>query len=398
MKKINLMVILFVILVMGVAACGKKTEVSLDEITPTIEEENKTEENETEKDEIEKDEIEKDEIEKDETEVAENDEGARVEETTIEYVFPASKMADWQNAYQRKLCEIRNDNEKLNMPDAGADYAESYFLYDIDYSGIPELYVKYGDCEAAYHVIVYHFDQGQVTQLGELNAGHTSFYSTPQEGLMSYWGHMGYAGVTLLTLQDGVFHDESISEQDITQDENLEYEDADTLVPGAKYLVTQNISLDLPIELYGKTLSHTAGTLSKEEVRETLQNAYMNNGEICGVSGDGYGGDTGVINFEDYCKPGAIDEFIESDATVDDQQWVDLNQDGQDECVLKMRSPDGYMPFYVMLSLQNHTIYAYAFHYWDENVTFHENGTFSYETSYYNRIVFDKDQCYTIEE
>lgn len=389
MKKTILMMLFLISMIMGLTACQKKTDITLENgDTPAVEEA-VTEPEETV--------AEPEEAVVEDEEASSTEEAATVNDDSVEYVFPSATMSDWQNAYQTKLCEIREANDKLNMPDDGAKSAESYFLYDTDYSGVPELYVKYGDCEAAYHIIVYEYIDGQVKELGELDAGHTSFYSTPKDGLMSYWGHQGYAGADLLTLKDGKFENKTISEQDITSDLEQGYEEADALVEGAKYLVTQKINLDLPIELYGKTLSNTAGTLSNEEVHEMLQNAYMKNEEVYGVSGDGYGGDTGMIGFDEYCQPKMIDEFIEEAATVADQQWVDLNQDGQDECVLKMDTKGEY-PVYVMLSLQNQTVYAYAFHYWDDDVTFSENGTFTYETAYYNRIVFDKTQCYVVEE
>ena len=122
------------------------------------------------------------------------------------------------------------------------------------------------------------------------------------------------------------------------------------------------------------------------------------NGNVYGVSGDGYGGDTGMLTFTEYCEPGRINEYMEKPASITDEQWVDLNQDGQVECVLKMQEEGVEDVSYVMLSLQNDTVYAYSFHYWSNNATFHEDGTFEYEYSYYNRIIFDKNQCYEILE
>ena len=122
------------------------------------------------------------------------------------------------------------------------------------------------------------------------------------------------------------------------------------------------------------------------------------NGNVYGVSGDGYGGDTGMLTFTEYCEPGRINEYMEKPASITDEQWVDLNQDGQVEGVLKMQEEGVDDVNCVMLSLQNDTVYAYSFHYWPDDAVFHEDGTFDYEYSYYNRIIFDKDQCYVAME
>lgn len=310
-----------------------------------------------------------------------------------EWVFPVEEANDWQKAYHDKLCAIRKANEQIHTQEQQNQIAESYFLYDIDYNGVPELYVRCGTCQVAYHVIVYLYDQAEVKILGDLDACHIGFHSTPKKRLMSYYGHTGRASADLVTLQDGKFTYTNISEQGVIEQDP---EEDDVLVPGAKYLVEHNIGLDLPIMLYGKTCNNTAGTLSNKKDRQALKAVYTGNGKVYGASGDGYGKATGVVSFDTYCKPGYITDHIIKPVKIGEQMWLDLNQDGQDECVLKMTILEE--PIYVMLSLQEDRVYAYSLFYWGGDTVFYEDGTFNNEDYSGNRVVFDKDQCYTVDE
>ncbi len=397
MKKRMIMVIIMTAAVLGLTACGKGA--GTKPADTSVADESKTgeagDENASDKEQA-ADTTDTLSPEKESTEAADQD--AQSAES-IEYVFPEDQASDWQKAYHEKLYELR-DIQAANLDaDDPLKIVDSYFLYDIDDSGTPELYVKFGDCEAAYTMIVYSYDEGKVNELDDtINAGHSSFYTTPDQGLMVYWGHMASEFVQLATLEDGKFVYQTISERGFMDDPDEDYTPAEELVSGAKYIVLHQSNLDLPIMMYGQTSYSTATGQSEDEVKSILQKAYQENGNIYGVSGDGYGGDTGMINFTEYCQPGKIYEYMDNPASVAEEQWVDLNQDGQVECVLKMQEEGSDNVNYVMLSLQNDTVYAYSFHYWSGDAVFQENGTFDYEYSYYNRIIFDKDQCYAAKE
>ncbi len=313
------------------------------------------------------------------------------------YIFPSEQASDWQKAFYEKLCTVRKEKAAGNVDD-GVNYIESYFIYDIDQNGTPELFIRFGNCEAAYETHVFIFEDNKLNDLGAIAGGHSSFYSIPDEGLMVYWGHMCSEFVQKATLVDGEFKFETLSEREFMDDVDGDYTPAEQLIPGAKSIIECRENLDLPVMMYGKSNFSTATGLSEEDVKAVLTKAYQENGDVYAVSGDGYGGDAGRISFDELCKPGVLEDNMDNAALVAEEQWVDLNQDGQTECVLKMQSGEGTEPIYVMLSLQNDTVYAYSFHYWSSDVTFHEDGTFDYEYSYYNRVIFDLDQCYPTEE
>ncbi|MDO5575272.1 MAG: hypothetical protein Q4G60_14980, partial [bacterium] len=195
MKKKMFVIIVMTAAVLGLSACGTGTGTKPAD-TP-VAEESKTgevkDENVSAKEQT-ADTKEASTPEKAPTEAA--DQEAQSAES-IEYIFPEDQASDWQKAYHEKLCELR-DIQAAN-PDGGdpLKIVDSYFLYDTDDSGTPELYVKFGDCEAAYTMIVYSYEAGKVNELDTINAGHSSFYTTPDQGLMVYWGHMASEFVQL---------------------------------------------------------------------------------------------------------------------------------------------------------------------------------------------------------
>lgn len=314
------------------------------------------------------------------------------------FVYVKDQSNDWQNAYFEKLTMVRNQNDtNLQLDEYTAEVAYDYFLYDSDYNGVPEIYIMYGTCEADYFLDIYEYNNGELKSLGQMGAGHTSYYSTPSQGLMAYWGHMGSASVSTLKLVNGEFQSQEISSQVLPDDGSVDYTEADALIPGALYINMIGIKEDIPLLLYGSDSVSTKDDVSNDQAKTTIENTYLNNGNVYGVSVDGFGGDTGIVSFNDYLKPGMVYDYMDHDAVVKNSQWVDLNQDGQDECVLLLSyGDDGYSTIYVVLSLQDGNVYAYSLHYIGDIVTFNADGSFQYRDYYYNHLVFFKDQCYRI--
>ena len=101
----------------------------------------------------------------------------------------------------------------------GGDYME-YFLYDITGDGIPELWIKYGTCEANYIVKVCEYDKEyNYKTIWKSNAGHCGFY----EGkgyILKVYAHMGEAYWTKLTYYGNNIVETTIFEEDVSEVDN----------------------------------------------------------------------------------------------------------------------------------------------------------------------------------
>ena len=75
-----------------------------------------------------------------------------------------------------------------------------YFLTDITGDNIPELWVKYGTCEADYVLEVYTYTSSGLKRLLSTSAGHTGYYGYRNgKYVIAHWGHMGYEAITRIT-------------------------------------------------------------------------------------------------------------------------------------------------------------------------------------------------------
>lgn len=329
------------------------------------------------------------------------------EREQFRYVMNAETA--WQKAYHDLLTEVRIESKMIRKhEEAYGGVSEVYYLYDIDKDDIPELMIRYGTCEADYYIDIYTYREGQAGYIGGTMAGHTAFYSWPQENAMlAFWGHMGYAFAEKVSIADGQIVIESFFEEDISQDMDAEYTEAEELVPGAVYLWGYRTELDLPLAEYEKITQKMQGYMPPEEkapdddaVKEQISRVINDNGMVYGVTADGFGGDTGYITFEEYCAPGKAARYNELPMQMKGCTWVDVNGDGQTEGILRLEEkpdPSGERSWReeltVILSLQDDVVYAYCLNYSDDDVL-HENGVF--ETVYRETygLSFDKDECY----
>jgi len=77
---------------------------------------------------------------------------------------------------------------------------DGYFLTDITGDGIPELWVKYGTCEADYMLDVYTYTSSGLKRLLRTGAGHTGYYGYPNgKYVIAQNAHMGYEVHTRIT-------------------------------------------------------------------------------------------------------------------------------------------------------------------------------------------------------
>ena len=318
-------------------------------------------------------------------------------------VYEAEFTEEWQQAYYEVLTEVRLENENYEGNEEYTDFSESYYLYDIDKDDIPELIVEYGLGEAGYHADIYTYTDGKVKNLGTIATGHTTLYTWPEENVMMYYfAHMGGAYVDKISIIEGVLVSEQIHEEYILTGEW--YTDEQELAPGALYLYRYSTDSDLPLVVYdsvmnGKELPFsTGGSVSNKEAKERLLAVLEEDGMVYGVSGDGFGGDTGYVSFSAYCEPGTAAQYADSVLTIEAYTWVDLNGDGQDECIVDLAEPETdtwRQEIRTVLSLQDEVVYAYCFNYCNDYILY-EDGVF-YDGEYGSvvyKICFNKDECF----
>lgn len=107
----------------------------------------------------------------------------------------------------------------------------TYSLYDVDQDGVPELFVKYGICEADYVTQCYAFQEGRVVCIGEFPSGHSVLYTCPDKSaFLRHQGHMGYAQLFEYAMEDGVLTQER---EIFSEDDVWSYTDPGEIVPGA---------------------------------------------------------------------------------------------------------------------------------------------------------------------
>lgn len=120
------------------------------------------------------------------------------------------------NQHKQLLKTIKDEYIKLlsaNRKDHSAYSNEGYFLFDIDDNGIPEIWIKSGDCEANFELLVYTYDNG-IKRLYNDDAGHSCFYKG-YGCVLQIWRHMGYATWYQLTYNRSTITSTEIFEEDI---------------------------------------------------------------------------------------------------------------------------------------------------------------------------------------
>ena len=319
--------------------------------------------------------------------------------------YEAEFTKEWQEAYYEVLREVRLGNDDYEGNEEYNNFSESYYLYDIDKDEVPELLVEYGQSEAGYYTEIYTYADGEAINLGEIGTGHTTLYTWPNENaIMFYYAQMGVAQVNKVSIADGELVSEQIHEEYIKPEEDEWYTDEQELVPGAAYLYRYRTELDLPLVVYdsmmnGKELPFsTGGSVSNKEAKEILLSTIEEDGMVYGISGDGFGGDTGYVSFSTYCEPGGAAQFADAVLSVERYTWADVNGDGQDECIVDLAEPEDdtwRQEIRTVLSLQDDMVYAYCLNYGSDTVLY-EDGIFcdeEYGSAAY-KICFNKDECF----
>ena len=108
---------------------------------------------------------------------------------------------------------IKEEFIKLLKDNDTPDNECYYFLYDINRDNIPEIWIKRGNCEADYGLVVYTFQNG-IKKLYDDGAGHTCFYKG-KDYILQVYAHMGVSYWSKLSYKNGKIAARIIFEENI---------------------------------------------------------------------------------------------------------------------------------------------------------------------------------------
>ena len=330
-----------------------------------------------------------------------------------DHSYDQSSCSPWQLAYLdliEEICHreapVRTEHSEGISDEDDVPLSDSYCLYDVDKDKIPEIFIRFGSCEADYRTEVYTYRNEEAVLIGDYPSGHSCLYTWPEENAALYvWGHMGCAEMDKISIVNESLVFEEIFTEDISNNPDLDYTAVDKIVPGAAYLTMFRIMLNppgdtpltLPIYDYNKFLSSIGKPAIKGETdKKAIEEVLSGDRKLYGVSGDGFGGDTGLVYLADYCKPGFVDQYIKQPLQIQKKGWLDFNQDGREECVILLgesEDMDGIDEKYVILSVQDDIVYAYCINYYC-NYEVYQNGDLTGEDGQTSGVSFYKNQCY----
>ena len=113
-----------------------------------------------------------------------------------------AKVKNKQSARKRTVSTQSVKRTYIKKVNSLRGYGDNYgyFLTDITGDGIPELWVKYGTCEADYMLDVYTYSKSGLKRILRTNAGHTEYFGYPGGSyVIAHWAHMGYEAITRIT-------------------------------------------------------------------------------------------------------------------------------------------------------------------------------------------------------
>ncbi|SFC03458.1 hypothetical protein [Butyrivibrio sp. YAB3001] len=326
-----------------------------------------------------------------------------------------SSATDYKQAYKEI---IKYEQERLASvsPDDYDEYEDTidcYWLYDIDKDNTPELLIRYGHCEATFHGKLYTFIEGKLQLIDGIGMGHTSFYAVPDEnGILSYWGHMGYGSASKLTLQNGLLESEELYSEDINEKlqngDDAWYKAANEIIEGAYYLEAFNYYSTYPIEMYDVVADYSSGNIQSvptsysfpDNNPDFYTDIMQNDVIVSAVALDQFMNTPGEVPFSMLLEPGQIYEYTHSYLNVHGLTYADLNSDGIYECIFYLSENEQNKDYRAILSLQDRTVYAYLTFYPGET-TITEDGYFVSEPGeytherYVKRVLYDKENGFT---
>lgn len=307
---------------------------------------------------------------------------------------PPGDYAPWQEAYMEfiiELCEkekplrqwaqeataeeIEADPERAR---AVNDQSDSYFLYDVDKDGIPELFIQYGVLYIPW-IECYTYRNGEMTQIGEISgdAKGANFFTWPEKNaILNYWAWKGAFILWEYSIVDGELvrvDEDGIASQFggpgepdprdyVLHTLPLEFHRIRTTRPD------DDSPMLLPICNYGGRALSPATREERRIAREAIEEVLYRGGLFYSLSGNSiYGDSTGWTTLEKYCQ----EEIGKRHGTVSPSElvWLDLNGDSTEECVVRFLELDESARYHHMtvFSWQTDVVYGYDISYYDGN-------------------------------
>lgn len=326
---------------------------------------------------------------------------------------------------------VQDFEEKRPLTSIMSIGSESYSLSDVDRDGVPELFVFYGFNSNT--VQCYTWRDSQVVCVGEFHSKDSGLYTHPDKNaVLRAGGRMGYYQLYEYPMEGGILTEE----REIFSEGPVDFPTgAEEIVPGAqligrfwvqrgerddeRYRAPESEGLDdgRPHPSAGKALllpiadwqvGSAATGSNSEQARTAILAALNGEKQFYGASGDHFYGDVGWTAWAEYIQPGAAYPWNEEPLEIKAHVWLDMNGDGQEECLLwvvKSRGEDSGKPWTseatVVLSEQGGTVYAYFFGI-DESIGtgryddagLRDDGTFISIYGSVQRLSFWRDQCY----
>ncbi len=302
---------------------------------------------------------------------------------------------DWKKAYNSKLSDFMKNGDTFDGTQSYKMPAESYFLYDMDKDGIPELCVRFGESEADYFLKIFSYLDSKVVERAAFGCGHTSFYSSSNKEIITEWSHMNGTYISRLWFTDSGYSTDEIWDVNYNNNPDIEDKSPEDFIEGSKLLTEFKLNTRLPLSGYGISMP-TSKNPDNDDVHKKI-NEVINNNEyvhliIASRYNDKY--DKDKVRYDTLFKKGTISKY--DSYVLINTKWGDLNGDGQDECILllglKETSSDCNI---VVLSLQDGVVYAYADEYYKSDLFVKDNIIYYDEGKLSKIIVFYKYNAYT---
>ena len=296
-------------------------------------------------------------------------------------------------------------SERLNYLNtfASNDYPNRYSLYDIDKDGIPELIVEGSGGEANRLGYIFTEKNGHAIYVGAIHMGHTSLCTFPgANGILCYNGHMGSMNISKISLKDGQLEREEVIPETDGFASSDDYPVISSLVPGSAIL-TYNCKVTDPIlfRVWKVAINwletgeeYISPNGSWPEGNERFYSSIINSNQFVTLRGntvrENYTPYVSFSSLLDYNVRTYSGQYSIShyDLIPRSIMYDDFDKDGTIDCLLLISDTNGKVSIPLVLSYNDHTVYAYI----QEdlasqviNVRVNENGSLEYELKTYSQ-------------
>ena len=287
----------------------------------------------------------------------------------IEYICEPGLARDWQKAYVLFLQTAKSEGIKTESDGNVPLY--DYTIFDMDEDGTPELLIGCVNPEGPnigdMYFGIFRFKDGKVECLKMDPERSVEHYIVPGKGVLDYLCYHDYVYAVLTKLVDGKIVSEELCSESIEGMDSEQVKEPEDLIDGIRGWGWTVGNCYLPIfEFYG--VPETKDSCTNEEVRKKITDTYEKNGTIVYCASE-VGFDNiyeekknydGKLTMEEISFDQVYDKLGKGTSHhVTDAVWGDLNDDGQEECIVHLDSVGQASEASLILSLQNGHVYAY---------------------------------------